>query len=84
LAKGYNNKILRVNLTEGKTTIETPTDEFERKWLGGAGFETYFLFTETKPGIDHSAGKQTHDYGRPPDGYNYSGSSRNNVVTKSP
>jgi aldehyde:ferredoxin oxidoreductase len=85
LTKGYNNKILRVDLTSGTTKIETPTDEFERKWLGGAGFGTYFLFNETKAGIDPLGPEnKLMMMAGPLTGYPFSGSGRNNVVTKSP
>ena len=85
MTKGYNNKILRVNLTNGTTKIEVPTDEFERKWIGGAGFGTYFLFNETKAGIDPlGPDNKLMMMAGPLTGYPYSGSGRNNVVTKSP
>jgi aldehyde:ferredoxin oxidoreductase len=85
LTKGYNNKILRVNLTAGSTSIDTPTDEFERKWIGGAGFGTYFLFNETKAGIDPlGPDNKLMMMAGPLTGYPFSGSGRNNVVTKSP
>jgi len=85
LTKGYNNKILRVNLTARTTSVETPTDEFERKYIGGAGFGTYFLFNETKAGIDPLGPENKLMFmAGPLTGYAFSGSSRNNVVTKSP
>lgn len=85
MTKGYNNKILRVDLTSGTTKIETPTDEFERKWIGGAGFGTYFLFNETKAGINPLGPEnKLMMMAGPLTGYPFSGSGRNNVVTKSP
>ncbi len=85
MAKGYNGKILRVNLTNGTTSNVELTDEFERKWLGGAGFGTYFLFNETKPGIDPlGPDNKLMFMAGPLTGYPFSGSGRNNVVTKSP
>ncbi|MFH1381932.1 MAG: aldehyde ferredoxin oxidoreductase family protein [Chloroflexota bacterium] len=85
MTKGYNNRILRVNLSTGTTTTEVPTDEFERKWIGGAGFGTYFLFTETKAGIDPlGPDNKLMMMAGPLTGYPFSGSGRNNIVTKSP
>jgi aldehyde:ferredoxin oxidoreductase len=36
---GYNGKILYVNLTTKKITVETPTQKFYRKYLGGSALE---------------------------------------------
>ncbi len=52
VAGGYNGKLLRVNLTAGTTTTEKLSYEFCRKYMGGAGFVTYFLWKELKAGID--------------------------------
>jgi len=49
---GYNGKILRVNLSDGSISTETTDDLFCRKFLGGAGFVTYFLWKELNPGIE--------------------------------
>ncbi len=49
---GYNQKILRVDLTHKTTVFEPLTYEVARKWIGGAGFVAYFLWKELKPGID--------------------------------
>ncbi|MHA1907167.1 MAG: aldehyde ferredoxin oxidoreductase C-terminal domain-containing protein, partial [Candidatus Thorarchaeota archaeon] len=45
-------KILRINLTTGSITEEFPDEETLRKYLGGSGLATKYLFDETKPGID--------------------------------
>lgn len=50
--KGYNGRILRVNLTLGNHTIETPPEEFYRMYLGGRGFIIRTLLAETPKGID--------------------------------
>ena len=47
---GYHGRILRVNLTEGTITVETPDDVFYRRYLGGAGFVAYHLLKEVPPG----------------------------------
>ncbi len=40
---GYTGKILRVNLSNHKISIDTPDAAFYRKHLGGAGFVFHFL-----------------------------------------
>lgn len=49
---GYNGKILRVDLTTERMTIEQIDEPFCRKYLGGAGFIAHYLLTEVNPGID--------------------------------
>jgi len=49
---GYNGKILRVNLSDGRVSTEAIDEEFCRKLLGGAGFVAHFLLNEIEPGTD--------------------------------
>ncbi len=49
---GYNGKMVRVDLTDGSVKIETIDEAFCRKYIGGAGFVSYFLLKEIAPGID--------------------------------
>ena len=49
---GYTGKILRVNLTNGSTSIEEPDDKFYRRYMGGTALIGYYLLKELKPGID--------------------------------
>ena len=49
---GYSGKILRVNLSNKSTSVETTDNSFLRKYLGGAGFVTYFLWKELGQGTD--------------------------------
>jgi len=49
---GYNGKILRVNLSENSISTEEIDELFCRKYLGGAGFATYYLWKELQPRID--------------------------------
>ena len=49
---GYNGKILRVNLSDNTISTEAIDELFCRKYLGGAGFVTYFLWKELRPRID--------------------------------
>ena len=49
---GYAGKILRVNLSNKKISIEEPDDEFYRRYFGGTALIGYYLLKELKPGID--------------------------------
>ncbi len=49
---GYHGKILRVNLSDNNISVETIDSSFCRKYLGGAGFVSYFLWKEVRKGID--------------------------------
>ncbi|MCX7940883.1 MAG: aldehyde ferredoxin oxidoreductase family protein [Endomicrobia bacterium] len=46
IGKGYNQKLLRINLTTNKVTSETIPDEVIRSYLGGDGFLAYYMFNE--------------------------------------
>jgi aldehyde:ferredoxin oxidoreductase len=50
---GYMGKVLRVNLTEERISIESlPSEDILRKWLGGRGIGTYYIIKEVPPNID--------------------------------
>ena len=49
---GFHNKILRVDLTEGKTWIDEPGELVYRKYLGGSALSLYYLLTELPKGTD--------------------------------
>ncbi|MFC1942339.1 aldehyde ferredoxin oxidoreductase family protein [Chloroflexota bacterium] len=49
---GYQNRILRVDLTERKFYEETLSDELIHDYIGGRGFGVKLLYDELKPGID--------------------------------
>jgi len=49
---GYMGKILRINLTKGEITEEFPDEEILKKYLGGAGLATWYLFNEVPKGVD--------------------------------
>ncbi|MBI5969216.1 MAG: aldehyde ferredoxin oxidoreductase family protein [Deltaproteobacteria bacterium] len=49
---GYNGRILRVNLTEGKIGEESPPEIVYRLYMGGSALSLYFLLKEQKPGVD--------------------------------
>ena len=52
MVKGYAGRILRVNLTTGKTWVDEPTEAFYRRYVGGNGFIGYYLLTEVPKGAD--------------------------------
>lgn len=52
MPKGYNGKVLRVDLTSGAIRLEEPPEIVYRTYLGGGGLTSYYLLRELKPGID--------------------------------
>ena len=50
--KGYANKILRIDLTTEKFTVETPDEKIMRLLLGGKGLGTWLLYNEMVPATD--------------------------------
>lgn len=49
---GFVGRILRIDLTTGGVSTETPPENFYRRYLGGRGLATYYLLKEVPPGID--------------------------------
>ncbi|MFQ6042658.1 MAG: aldehyde ferredoxin oxidoreductase family protein [Candidatus Poribacteria bacterium] len=49
---GYNGKILRVDLSDGKIWTEEPEEVIYRRYLGGGALACYYLLNELKPKID--------------------------------
>jgi aldehyde:ferredoxin oxidoreductase len=49
---GWTGQILRVNLTTKTFKVESFTEDFARKWIGGRGFAVKILYDELEPGID--------------------------------
>lgn len=85
MAKGYNNKILLVNLTAGTTSIETLDELTLRRFVGGAGLVTYFLYKELKGKVEAlSPENKLIMAGGPLTGLPLSGSGRNCVGSISP
>jgi aldehyde:ferredoxin oxidoreductase len=52
MTQGITGKILRVNLTGRRISVDEPDELFYRRYLGGAGFVGYYLLKEMKPGTD--------------------------------
>ncbi|MBI2854042.1 MAG: aldehyde ferredoxin oxidoreductase family protein [Chloroflexi bacterium] len=51
---GYANGVLRVDMAQGKLSIETPNPSILRSFLGGAGFGAKLLYDEVPPGVEWS------------------------------
>lgn len=49
---GWHGKILRVNLTTGKTSVETIAPEVARDFIGGRGWGIKYLYEEVDPKVD--------------------------------
>ena len=49
---GYNGKILRVDLSSSDISVEEPSEEFYRKYLGGSALGLYYLLREMPSGTD--------------------------------
>ncbi len=48
----YNGKILHVDLTEGRTWVEEPSELIYRKYLGGSAMASYFMLRDIPVGAD--------------------------------
>jgi aldehyde:ferredoxin oxidoreductase len=81
--KGYAGKILRVDLTEGKTWDWVPDEETLRLYLGGTGIGAKILYAEVPPNADWSdpVNRMTIATG-PLGGTSVGGSSTVSIVTK--
>jgi len=51
---GYLGRILRVDLSKGKMSIEELDNAFIEKWVGGAGFGARYLYEEVPSGVEWS------------------------------
>jgi aldehyde:ferredoxin oxidoreductase len=52
MSGGYMGKVLRVDLSTRKITVETLGEEIERRFLGGYGIGARYLFNEMAAGVD--------------------------------
>ena len=50
--KGWNGKLLRVDLTKGKTKVQEYSEDLAKRFVGGRGFAVKLLWDELKPGTD--------------------------------
>ncbi len=82
---GYTGKILRVDLTNRKTEIETHDDAFYRTYLGGRGMVAYYLLNELPRGVDAFSPENILVFAAGPlTGAAVSGQGRNGAGAKSP
>jgi len=85
LPHGYLGRMLRVNLSKDKLSVECPDEIFCRRYLGGEGFVAYFLLKELKPGIDPLGLENKLIFAAGPvTGAPIAGNSRNSIGAKSP
>ena len=85
MVNGYTGNILRVDLTNEKTSIENPEDIFFRRYIGGEAFVAYYLLKELKSGIDPLGIDNKLIFATGPlTGYAIPGTGRNSVGAKSP
>jgi len=49
---GYAGRILRVDLSTGKTRVSTLSEEDAKKYIGGIGLGMHLLLSNSKPGVD--------------------------------
>jgi len=85
LAGGYTGKILRVDLSTGKITADTPDEGNYRKFLGGNGLGSKYLYDEIHKGTEWSdPGNLLMFMGGPLSGTRVSGSGTFSLVTKGP
>lgn len=49
---GYNGKILHVDLTKSKLTIEQPPEAFYRKYMGGSAMGMYYILKNMPARVD--------------------------------
>ena len=54
---GYAGKVLRIDLTDGRTTEEVLDEQTVRKYIGGTGLGAKYLYDEVPAGTD-PLGKQ--------------------------
>jgi aldehyde:ferredoxin oxidoreductase len=52
MPNGYSGRILHVDLTSGRLTVEEPPESFYRKYLGGQGLGMYYILRGLGRGAD--------------------------------
>ena len=82
---GFHDRILRVNLTTGVISTESPGEAFYRQYFGGRGIIAYYLWKELAPHTDPLGPDNKLIFaGGPLTGTTFLGSGRNSVGAKSP
>ena len=49
---GYAGRVLHVDMTTGKTSVEPLNEEYAKKYIGGIGLGMRMLHDHSKPGTD--------------------------------
>ncbi|MFC1937366.1 aldehyde ferredoxin oxidoreductase family protein [Chloroflexota bacterium] len=82
---GYSGKVLRANLSCNSVSVEEIDEAFCRKYIGGAGFVTYYLLKELSAGIEPLGPENKLVFAiGPVTGTTLPGSGRNCIGAKSP
>ena len=82
---GFTGKILRVDLTNEQISEEFPEEAFFRKYLGGTGLGSYYLYNEVAPGTAWSDPENLLILASGPlGGTKMAGAGSYSVVTKGP
>ncbi|HSL94010.1 MAG TPA: aldehyde ferredoxin oxidoreductase family protein [Bacillota bacterium] len=82
---GFQNRILRVNLSTGGVSVESPGAAFFRKYVGGRALVSYYLYKELSPGVDPLGPENKLIFaGGVLTGTPFIGGGRNSVGAKSP
>ena len=85
MSRSFHNKILRVNLSEGKITVDEPGMAYLRRYMGGWNIIADVLLKEVPKGADPLGSKNKLVFAPGVvTGLALSGSSRNAVGAKSP
>jgi len=83
--RSYTGKLLRINLSQGKSQIEDVPETLMKSFLGGRGIAAKYLYDELKPGVEPLAADNKLIFMMGPLGATTAMSvSRTALVTKSP
>ena len=81
----YYGKVLHIDLTNAKTWVETPPEDFYRKYGGGSAMGVYYILKEMPAGVDALAPENILTlFLGVPTGLPISGQSRMTANAKSP
>src|SRR5512141_931252 len=82
---GFAGKVLHVDLTHGQLRVETPAEDFYRKYWGGSAMGLYYLLKNTPAKADPLGPDNTLAFFiSAPTGVAISGQSRATATAKSP
>lgn len=85
ICHGYSGRLARIDLSTGNISLESPPEDYYRRYLGGRGFILPILLRELQPGVDPlgPSNKLVFSLG-PLTGHPLTGSGRNSVGSISP